>query len=748
MNCFYHFILSTKQLLLECRKQTQPIFLGVAPLIFASSVSAASYVVTTTSDLANPPSGTSLRGVLNAINQSATCNSSMGVADISFAITSGSLMSNGVKYYSIQPGLETSGLPLPIIHCPVNIHGPNSDGAAIELDGQYVNATPNPPASFPAGLTFVGRDSASGAKLAQDPSGSTVKNLVMNRFPRNAIYLFGVDKVTIVGNFFGLDVTGELSGYSDGLGAIIGSNSNTEGNEVRIEGSNNNYLGTTSSDYPFKINSANRNVFGQCASDCLGVVPINQSINGFGGPNAIPMTNISSTHNVVQDNYMGINKEGTQIIGGFDIKGNHGSGPNFPYSNAVPFSPYLIFDSVSLVNSASSYAAVSGKNVFGGLLKGQGNVVGGSDYIIILLQDSNSYVLGNTLFNSYVSPIRIEGNNNLVANNNIGMDIHGSCSNPAIMGSSTDTGIWLDSGDSDILTNNVVGKNLMGAIRVASGLTGVPVTNALVANNYIGTDRSLSQTACGNSSPGITVAGDVQNSQIIGNVIANNGSVSGEGGIIMKNLQGFGGAFYGLTVTNPTGISVLSNIIYPSPGIGLDLGAVPYSGFAGLFGPGSLITDITAQIGDGPTLNSMISPVAGQPNGLQNNPVLTNAQISGDDLVVSGTLSSTPSTYYLIQIYEGNPTQCIQLSTALPTGYNTNCPVSGMATFLASSGNQVIGNTIVKTDFNGNAAFKANMEAYVIPGTPIVATATRIDTSSFIPIPRDTSEFSQASLAH
>lgn len=730
------FIRSTKQVVLGRRKQTQLTFLGIVAFILSSSVSAASYVVTTTSDLANPPGATSLRGVLNAVNQNSSCN---GVANISFNIKSGSKTLNGVKYYSIQPGSATSGLPLPVIHCPINIHGPNSDGASIELDGQFVNATPNPPASFPAGLMFVGRNSA-GAKLAQNPSGSTIKNLVINRFPNNAIYIYGADNFTIVGNFMGVDVTGELPGYVDGYNAAVGGIAGSgEGDELRLEASSHNFIGTTASDYPLRINSANRNVIGECSASCISLVALNDYTVGFGG-SAPVIPNLNSANNVVQDTYMGVNKEGTNIIGGFDTNDNQGTGPNFPISAALG---NMIYDTDNYNNV---FTTLAGNNVYGGLLPGQGNILASSSWEEVNLSDNNDLFLGNTLYNSNYYVIIVDGSNNTIENNNIGTDVNGSCSNPAIYGSLNDAGIWVDSGNNNIVLNNVIAKTYLAGIRVTSVQYPAPISNALVANNYIGTDRSQTQN-CGVTGPAILVAGDVTNSQLIGNVMANNGSGSGENGIVMRDYDP-GAGYYAVGAnlpTNPVGISVLSNQIAPSsPGLGIAFNTVPFGGF---FAPPAIV-DVTQSVGNGPVLNTMISPVADQPNGLQNNPVLVGASISNHHLIVTGNLTSEPSTSYLIQVYAGNPAQCIQLSSAGPAGYQPNCPVtSGATAFLASSGNNLLGQTIVQTDSSGNAYFNFRMGT-VSSGTPIVATATRIDTSSFIPVPRDTSEFSQAVLAH
>lgn len=191
----------------------------------------------------------SLRDVI--IKANADCGMTNIKFDISGPPLSASDGNETYYYYSIQP---TS--PLPDIVCPVNINGfsqkingvlddfDESDDIddfstndvdmqgqfhkklPIELSGQYIwEIAQEEPVILPqaswCGLRLIGR-AEDGSKNAKSPDGSTIRGMVINRFPHAGIYVYGTDHVKIKSNFLGVDVTGESGDYSNGwTGAIL-----------------------------------------------------------------------------------------------------------------------------------------------------------------------------------------------------------------------------------------------------------------------------------------------------------------------------------------------------------------------------------------------------------------------------------------------------------------------------------------------------------------------------------------------
>ena len=90
------------------------------------------------------------------------------------------------------------------------------------------------------------------------------------------------------------------------------------------------------------------------------------------------------------------------------------------------------------------------------------------------------------------------------------------------------------------------------------------------------------------------------------------------------------------------------------------------------------------------------------PNSLQNFPVITGAQLSGSTISISGTLESTPSSTFTIEVF-ANP-------AADPSG--------------AGQGKTWIGSVDVVTDAAGSAAIIASLAANMTSGSYISCTAS------------------------
>lgn len=151
------------------------------------------YTVTTTVD-----SGAgSLAAAITAINTAASSTTSNIIFNIP---TSFATVIAGVNYYIIQPGLTTSGVPLPTISYPVRLNGKNSDGGFVKLDGTYALTTTVPDAGVPVALALVNATA----------SKSRIKYVTFSVFAID-IFLENLFDVKICGCTFSADVTNNNS---------------------------------------------------------------------------------------------------------------------------------------------------------------------------------------------------------------------------------------------------------------------------------------------------------------------------------------------------------------------------------------------------------------------------------------------------------------------------------------------------------------------------------------------------------
>jgi hypothetical protein len=201
--------------------------------------------------------------------------------------------------------------------------------------------------------------------------------------------------------------------------------------------------------------------------------------------------------------------------------------------------------------------------------------------------------------------------------------------------------------------------------RWASGvrLGGNDATANRIVGNYIGTNASGTQVL-GNGTSGVTIV-DARNNTI-------GGTETGA-----RNRIAFNGDFGVLIAGNSaTGNRVLSNSIFSTGGLGIDLGA-------------NGLTPNDA--GDGDT----------GPNTLQNKPVLSSAKTTGTQITIQGTLNSTPNQSFTIQFFSNLATE--------PAG---------------NEGRKFLGQKSVSTGPNGNVSFTRGLAVAVPAGQKVTATAT------------------------
>ena len=612
---------------------------------------------------------------------------------------------NAITVANATPGPDTIGFAIPgdgphTIHLlsalpnitdPVVIDGTTQPGftscqagLVIELDGSAV---------------------AVGSGLSITAGSTTVRGLAINRFvgpsPAAGIRLVSNGNNVLQCNFLGTDPTGTVAA----------------GNERGVDVDpflSGNVIGGTS--------PAHRNVI---SGNSMGLAIAGGS--SAGGTS-------------VQGNYIGTDRTGTAAVpnssgimsdapaligGAADGAGNLISGNSFVgvhlagASGAVVAGNLIGTDvsgTTSLVNRIAVEVVAPGHAIG---TPGAGNVIAGPVIVRADADDTviRSNLIGTTTAGNAVLPaaVRVEGasdvaiggtgtgdgnvivgglsisgstaTGNVIRGNRIGTDVSGT----AALGDGS--GITVTAGAS----GTVVGGPGAGAGNQISGnITGLTIAGAVgtvVQGNLIGTGPS-GDTALPNSAAGIEIhtGSDTQ----IG------GTGVGEGNVIAFNGSPFsfiGGP--GVFVGGTGGHTISGNSIHDNVGLGIDLS----SAFAGCSGR----VCVSPQP-DGVTPNDAGDADVG-PNGVQNFPVVTSASIAGGALAVSGTLHSTPSTTFTVELFS-----------------SPACDASGHG-----EGETYLASVSTTTDASGNGSFSATGLDATGAGV-VTATATHADGS--------TSEFS------
>lgn len=184
------------------RRPALAILVGFLSCLAASEVtSAAPFTVTNTND-SGP--GSLRQAILDA-------NAAGGLDSILFNIPGGGV-------HTITPATD-----LPTITGPVLIDGYSQPGTAVNTHPTATNAVLR--------IELAGTSSSPGnygLEFACGAVGSTVRGLVINRYPLYAIAAFNCGGITVQGNFFGTDATGRIrrsSGYgieAGGSNVVIG----------------------------------------------------------------------------------------------------------------------------------------------------------------------------------------------------------------------------------------------------------------------------------------------------------------------------------------------------------------------------------------------------------------------------------------------------------------------------------------------------------------------------------------------
>lgn len=401
--------------------------------------------------------------------------------------------------------------------------------------------------------------------------------------------------------------------------------------------------------------------------------------NGVGGYGLVVQT--GSDDHVIAGNWFGVTGDGTTAAGnergGVFVRGSdvHVDGnvisANGDYGILANAGTGLLVrgnyigvgadGETALGNESGIFVLdVATNGTFGGDADGDRNVISGNT--------SAQVAIGNASASGHV-----------VRGNRIGIDADGTA---VVLGGSV--GVAINGAPDLTIADNVIGGQQTAAIRVIN----LSSDRIVIQGNRIGIDSSgaialpvahgilVSSSASG--SPADVTIGGVDEGE--GNVVSN----AGEAAIaVVSGFSGNVGA-----VTSPARVRIRGNSLFANTGLGIDLED------------------------DGVTPNDAEDADDGA-NGLQNAPELTEAEVSNAGTAVTGTLASTPSSTFVVDVY-------VSLD-AHPSGFG-----EGVA---------FLGSTQVTTDGAGDGTFHIGLPV-LSPGLVITATASTLD--------GNTSEFSGA----
>jgi uncharacterized delta-60 repeat protein/CSLREA domain-containing protein len=534
--------------------------------------------------------------------------------------------------------------------------------------------------------------------------------------------------------------------------AINTDNGTSTGN--RVQG---NYIGTNATGTA-AIGNNYQGVWVNAAGNTIGGTEAGQGnvISGSYGGAGVELT-VNAPGTLVAGNYIGLNAAGTQalpnsgsglivlsannVIGGTTaaarnvISGNgvfniqvHGTGA----TGNVIIGNYIGTNAAGTAD-VNGTAAVIGQSGIGFGAGAANNRVGtNADGIDDALE--RNVISGNNWFGVEYNGVGTSGN--VVQGNYIGTDHTGLV---ALGNTQGGVSFW------DGASGNRLGSGVAAARNVVSGNgTGVQIadraTGNVVQGNYIGLGAD-GTTAVGNTGVGVLLYAGNGGASVTGNLVGTDGNGSldaTEGNVISANYRGVvltdalvtGNTVAGNDIgSDASGLLDRGNLlegVYLTAGAGGNLIGGPlavqanrirFNGAAGIGADGAstsnafLRNTIAGNDGLGIDLGTagVTANDAGDAdtgaNGLQNFPVIVYASVSGAQLTLSGTLSSTASTTYRIEFFR------------IPAGSTDGSGYGEAGQFLTA--------VDVTTDSSGRADIATVLGAAgVVAGDRITATAT------------------------
>ena len=605
-------------------------------------------------------------------------------------------------------------------------HLPPLANNAMVIDGSTQPGFTGKPLIVVDGSQIIPETFTSNSGLLIYSSSNQVKNISFQGFNWNGLTLEYADATnnTIAGCWLGLDDTGTNTAPNALQGILI------------FDGASGNFVGGT--------NALARNVLS-------GNTQYGALISGT-----------NTTGNVILGNYIGTDAGGSLMvsnalggvflaagtshnnIGGTNagagnvISGNLGNGILIRGSNVVNntvLGNFIGTDATGMNALPNTVAGVTvdsnaTDNVIGGTVVGARNVISGnnldSDYGVIITGLGTS---GNVVEGNYIG---LGANGVTAVSNYFGMVCSGGATNNTFGGTVAGTrnvisgnfsyGMMVkDPGTS----GNVVEGNYAGLD--ASGVTAVPNYCGVICYNGA-TNNLIGGTGAG-------TANFISGNNLYGVFIANPGT---SGNVVEGN-------FIGTDWTGTNGVGNYDNVELQDGATGNFIGGInagagnviAYAGFAGvlLYDAGTTNNSIRGNsifnnpnqgvgihlVGNNfyPYVTTNHTGFLAGPNDLQNFPVITNVFGYAASTIVSGTLNSTASQSFFIDVYR----------SPSPDSYTGGY----------GQGQFYVGTVSVNTDGSGNATFAYTNSSGNYAGQYITATATSAG--------GDTSEFSLAVLA-
>jgi hypothetical protein len=463
----------------------------------------------------------------------------------------------------------------------------------------------------------------------------------------------GVSNNLVENNYVGLNAAGNaaIANSFAGIYVINGASSNTILDNV-ISG---NYSeGLRLSDPGTSANLVQGNLIG---TDANGTTPVPNGFLGLsiytGATNNTVGGTSGAARNVISGNY----SEGLRIQGlgaSWNLVEGNFIGTDASGTSAVPNG----WTGLTIFSGATS-------NTIGGTSLGTRNILSGNSSYGMVVSDSGTsenliegnyfglsasgtaplpnYVgvlITSSATNNTLGGASIAARNVMSGNNGSGIEISYSAAANFIRGNFIGTdptgvnpvpnggeGIYVHDGAS----GNFIGGTAAGAGNVISANTfrgiyayGTNTSYNLIQGNFIGTAAD-GTSALGNNWDGI-VFFDGASSNVVGL------STSGSGAGNTLAFNGFTGVYVGSDDTNLSiGDTIRGNAIFSNDRIGINLAGGTEDSY-------------------GVTANHPGGAVPG-PNDLQNYPIITNAVANGTSTTISGTLSSSASRFFLVDVY-------------------------------------------------------------------------------------------------
>jgi hypothetical protein len=378
---------------------------------------------------------------------------------------------------------------------------------------------------------------------------------------------------------------------------------------------------------------------------------------------------IAPTGNVIENNFIGLDATGTKVLVNA-LEGVEDQGTGNTYGGATPGLGNVIsgngevgIDSTGSITIEGNYI---GTDATGNVALGNGPNASGGRGIVnheLLHATSITTIISNNLVSGNddgidVSMVTGSQSAYTIANNLIGTNAAGT----SALGN-VGTGLALDSVDNATVQNNVISANYEGVV-LQTAISSTELQHDVFLGNFIGTDKT-GTVALGNTTTGIDID--------TGSGITIGGPGPGQGNVIANNLLG-------IVLTRGRQDQFIRNSIFDNTG--------EYN-----VPPGIVVASGANQ-----------SAVA---------PVLTFTPGTGSAGTLSGTLTSTPNTTYVVEVFSNPSAQAIghvQGKTFIQD-VSVKTDGTGKGTFSLTEPDAFY--TATATDPNGNTSVFSNAAGVV-----------------------------------